>query len=179
MLANLRALFGVLLDIILFRRGPESLPASFALLVCVLAAYAVVTALVASRIAEPQHSWPLELAVGTSVTLLWYHVTLTLARKRERFAQTMTALFACRTLFTPALLPVGAAVNTHIKATETAPAALGIFMVGLFVWLFVVEVRIARAALEWPTPGAVGLVLGQEFAVLLVFTFLFGMPEAT
>jgi len=36
MLANLRALFGLLVDIVLLRRGPESLPASPSLLVIVI-----------------------------------------------------------------------------------------------------------------------------------------------
>ena len=38
MLANLRALFGVVVDIVLLRRGPEHLPASPALLAVTIAA---------------------------------------------------------------------------------------------------------------------------------------------
>jgi hypothetical protein len=174
MLANLRALLGVVFDIVRLRRGPESLPTSTALLVFVVAAFAAGNALVASQVSvtPQQRYWPLELLVGIVVTLVWYQVALGVAGKRERFVQTLTALFAVRALFTPVLIPMAAAVRAQVDATQHAPAALAILALLLIIWLLVVEVRIIRTAFEWTTGGAIALVLAQEFAVVLTFALV-------
>jgi hypothetical protein len=176
MLANLRALFGVIIDIVRLRSGPENLPSSNLLLGCVVALSAVGTALAASQVAtEQQARWPLELVVGVVTTLVFYQVALALVRKRERFVQSMTALFAVRALFTPALIPIMSAIKTSIDATKSAPAALSLIALALFIWLLIVEVRIMRSTFGWPTAGAVALVLTQEFAGVIVFSVLFAL----
>jgi hypothetical protein len=71
MLANLRALFGVIADIVLLRRGPENLPASLPLLVFTVALYAVVASFVASAFAPPEENWPVSIGTVIVVTLLW------------------------------------------------------------------------------------------------------------
>lgn len=177
MLANLRVLFGVIIDIVLFRRAPDSVPASPLLLTVAVVAYGVVTALVASAVASAHAGWPLELLVGTVVTLAWYHLALTRAQKRERFAQTMTAMFAVRMLFTPALLPLTSALLAQGKGGSPPSALLGLVAIVLVVWLIAVHVHIVRAALEWRTPVALVLVIGQEVAAMIVFAMMIGVPE--
>jgi hypothetical protein len=176
MLANLRALFVVVIDIIRFKGGPENLPMSTALLACVVAAFAAATAIAAAQVATPaQTAWPAELLCGIVVTLAWYQVSLRNAKKRERFVQTMTALFAVRALFMPAVLPMAAVMRTDLAATQTTPLPLALATVVLTLWLLAIEVRIIRTAFEWPTGGALGMVLAQEFSAALFFGILLGL----
>lgn len=179
MLANLRALFVVVFDIIRLKGGPENLPTSTALLTVVVGAFAGVTALLASSVAvaEQQARWPIELVVGIGVTLLFFHVALSLAKKRERFVQTMTALYAVRTLFVPAIMPMVSLlrVDPTNPSAPAAPAALGILFIALVVWMVAAEVRIVRSAFEWAIGGALGLVIAQEFAVVVVFVLVLGI----
>ena len=176
MLANLRSLFGVVVDIILLRRGPEQLPTSSALLVAVILVFAAATTAVASQVADPELNWPLVLVTGMVMTLAWYHAALRLARKRERFVQTMTAMFAARAVFVPALIPLSAIISTHRNDTapDAATTALALLALLLSLWQFAIEVRIVRSAFEWHIPGAIALVLAQEFFTIVVFVSLFG-----
>jgi hypothetical protein len=176
MLVNLRALLGVVIDIIRFKGGPENLPTSTALLACVVALFAAVTGFAGAWVPIPkQPPWPAELLCGIVVTLAWFHVALRNAKKPERFVQTMTALFAVRTLFMPVLLPMAATLRTALAANQSPPVPLALAMVVLSIWLFVTEVRIIRAAFEWPTVGAVGMVLAQEFSAALILGILLGL----
>jgi hypothetical protein len=183
MLANLRALFGVVVDIVLLRRGPEHLPASPTLLASVLGAFVVVAAVVSSLISTGDPKWPLELAVVTTMTPLWYWLALRLANKRERFLQTVTALFAVLLLFAPIALPIAHHYMIQAQAfeqTRAPPSALlGLSLLFLVVWRFIICVRIVRGAFEWTIFPAVMLVLAQEFVMLLVLAALMGPPSTT
>ena len=116
MLANLRALFGVVIDIILLRRGPESIPVSQVLLAFVVALN-VGGSLLLGRIDAGSLGQALAQSLaGCAVLLAWFHAALTLARKRERFLQTMTALFAVNALFLPAVVPLFTALVPYMGA---------------------------------------------------------------
>jgi hypothetical protein len=185
MLANLRVLLGMVADIIRLKGGPENLPTSTALLASVVGVFAVVTAIALASVATAdQQAWPIEVVVGIVVTLGWFHIALGLAKKRERFVQTMTALFAVRAVFTPVLIPMlsgfrpyfaAAAATGTAAAPPDPPGALAALVLFLMIWLLVIEVRIIRAAFEWPIVGALFLVLGQEFAVTLVYGLLLAL----
>jgi uncharacterized membrane protein len=146
----------------------------------VVAAFAVTVALVCSAVAPKDQNWPLELGVVIVVTLLWYQVALRVANKRERFLQTMTAMFVVLLVFSPPLLPLMSAWTAQAKAYETSkvpPAGmLSLAVLALLFWRFLACVRIVRGAFEWPTFPAVLLVLGQEFVMLLVLAALLGAP---
>lgn len=183
MLANLRALFGAVIDIVLLRRGPEQLPASPALLAITMALFAVVAGLVSSRVAASDPNWPIELGVALVMIPLWYRLALQIARKPERFLQTVTAMFAVLLLFAPLAVPAIAALMEQQKAYETSKVPpsgmLSMMVLGLVVWRFIVYVRITRAAFEWPVIPAVLLVLAQEFVMLLVLIALSGGATQT
>ncbi len=141
-------------------------------------AYAVVAGLVASAVATPEQKWPLELAVVIGSTLLWYQVALRVANKRERFVQTLTAMFAVRLLFAPLAMPLMSAWMSQVKLyeeTKVPPSSfLGLLALALMLWLFVVNARIVRGAFDWPWFPAVLMALAQEFAMLLVLAALIG-----
>lgn len=178
MLANLRALFGVVIDIVLLRRGPEQLPASPTLLVIIMALFAVVAAVVSSQLVNVDPNWPQELAVALVMIPLWYRVALQLAKKRERFLQTVTAMFAVLLLFAPLAVPAIGTLMEQQQAYETTKippsGLLTLIVLSLVVWRFLIYVRITRAAFEWSVIPAVILVLAQEFAMLLVLIALTG-----
>ncbi len=177
MLGSLRALLGVIVDIILLRRGPEHVPASPALLAVVISIYAAGAAITASLFGPPEQRWAVELVVAVAVTLVFYHLALSIAKKRERFTQTMTAIFAVRAIFTPLLIPMMGALVSAMKGGEAAPSMLALLVLAGMIWIFVIDVRIVRAAFEWPTPGALVLVVAQQLVMLTVFILLVGPPQ--
>jgi hypothetical protein len=178
MLANLRALFAVVIDIVLLRRGPEQLPASPLLLAISVGLYCVIAATVASTMGTADSRLPLEMAVIVSATLLWYRAALQIVKKPERFVQTATAMFATRALIAPLDLPVRLTVFTQVQAGTQPSSVLALLFLFLLVWQFVINVRIVRAAFEWPLAGAIVMIIAQEFAVLLVVASLFGNAPA-
>lgn len=169
-------MLGVIVDIILLRRGPEHVPASPALLAVVIAIYAGGAAITASLFGPPEQRWAIELVVAIVVTLSFYHLALSFAKKRERFTQTLTAIFAVRAIFTPLLIPMMGALVAAMKGGEAAPSMLALLVLAGMIWVFVVDVRIVRAAFEWPTPGALVLVIVQQLVMLAVFMLLVGPP---
>jgi hypothetical protein len=182
MLVNLRLMLGVIVDIILMRRGPEHLPASNAILAIVVVLFIAVYALATVASGGAPRDWPLQLLVSTVIALLWFRLALVLLKKRERYAQTMTAFFGTYTLFLPALVPLTAKVVPYLQKKAEAgaapPSALAIVFTILALWLLVVQIRIVHAAFEWPYFAAVLFIFGQGFVNLLVFVTLFGVPQS-
>ncbi len=94
-------------------------------------------------------------------------MAFSLANKPERFVQTSTAIFGVTTLFMPALIPMVAALLPYIEKPDPAvqpPAALSLLCAVLGVWLLIVQVRIVRAAFEWPYVVAIVFIFGTNFA---------------
>jgi hypothetical protein len=171
MLGSLRALLGVIVDIILLRRGPEDVPASPALLAVVISIYFAGAAITGALFSPPDQPWASQLVVAIFVTLAFYQVALSVAKKRERFVQTMTAMFAVRAIFTPILAPLVGSFMASLQAKQPVSSMLLLLILAGTVWGFVVDVRIMRSAFEWPTPAAVLLVIGQQIS-LAVFVLL-------
>jgi len=181
MLANLRALFGVVVDIVLWRRGPEQLPASPALLACVVALSIVGSALMCLVTPTSLASALAQGMVGAGVMLLWFRTALTLAGKRERFLQTATAIFGVNVLFVPAMVPLVGAVMPYMQKADPnvpPPAALLIVTFAIGLWAFLVEMRIVRAAFECAWFAAFLLVIGEILAAGFVGMLLFGEPPS-
>jgi FtsH-binding integral membrane protein len=179
MLANLRALLAVIVDIVLLRRGPDSLPTSRVLLFAFALLYLVVAGLSQAALPQPPPLWPVQLLIGIIVLLLSFHLAFTAARKRERFVQTLTAVFAVSALFAPALTPMLTAVMQQSKQPQTASGALLVLTMGIAVWMFVIQIRIVRAALEWPIFGVIIFICAQELLGAIIFVMLFGASAAT
>ena len=180
MLANLRALFGVVVDIVLLRRGPEHLPASPALLGTVIAIYIVSYAVLTALMPNPLTNWPLYLLASTGFTVLWFRASLALAKKIERFVQTTTAYFAATTLFLPLLVPLEAVLRPYMisqEAMREAPVMLVFPGAALGVWGLVVQARITRDAFEWRLFRGILFILAMNFLSALVLGVMFGAPQ--
>jgi len=181
MLANLRALFVRVVDIVLLRRGPESLPASSTLLAIVVALNVAVAALLNSILPSAPPNWASQLLVSTFVPLLWFRLAFVLAKKPERFLQTMMAFFGANLLFLPALVPLVSALLPYIGNQDPAvvpPAGLSLLGAFFAVWLLIVWVRAVHAAFGWPYFAAAIFIFGQNFAAAAVYALLFGVPQA-
>lgn len=174
MLGLLRALFNALVDILLLRRGPENVPASVALLALVVAVDVAFTLLFASQFPEASRPSPLNLAVSIALTMLTYRVVLGLARKPERFLQTMTAFYGTNAIFSPLVLPMLATFATSAAAKTQPPMLIliGLFLIG--VWGIVVGIYILRSATEWTTGPTVAVFIAQNLVLYLIVMSLFG-----
>jgi hypothetical protein len=184
MLANLRALLGVVADIVLLRRGPEHLPASPVLLAFVVVAYVVLYALayqvfVVPQLPQPPPAWPLQSASATLLELLWFRVAFNLVRKGERFVQTATALFAVNTLFIFCVPLLAALIPASLDPQNVQPPLLPLLL-GSFagIWMLVVLVRIVRGAFEWGWVASALLLLGGLFVPAVIVSAMFsGSPN--
>jgi hypothetical protein len=180
MLANLRALFGVVVDIVFLRRGPENMPASNTLLGIVVVVYVALYALAYNAFilpAAPQapRSWALQIVCAALLELAWFRIAFQLAGKPERFTQTATAIFATSTLFIPALAMIGSLMPYMQKGATTPPPALTSFLTAFIaIWMFVILIRIVRAAFEWTWPRSILFVLAANFVPMIILALLFG-----
>ena len=180
MLANLRALFGVVVDIVLLRRGPEHLPASPALLIVAIAFNLAVSAVLVALTPRSPPTWPLQLAAGTLILLLWFRASFEVAQKRERFVQTMTAYLTASTVFMPALVPLASALQPFMADPENIkqpPAMVLIPAVVVLFWMVTVQARIVRAAFEWPLFLSIVFILAQNFVSAFLLALMFGTPR--
>jgi hypothetical protein len=182
MLVNLRAVLARVVDIVLLRAGPETLPASTRLCAGVVVVNVVVTALAYFLISKPPDDWQTKLVVETAVALMGLRAAFLLASKPERFLQTTTAMFASATLFVPALIPMSATLLPYVVKSDPAmppPAALSLLAAVLGIWLLVVQVRILRAAFEWHWIAALVFFFSLNIASALVYGVLFGVPSGS
>ena len=177
MLANLRALFGVVVDIILLRRGPEQVPASTVLLALTVAIYLAISAMVIASLAAKDPSWPVQLIIGAVSMLIWYRVALRIANKSERYPQTLTAIFGVSTIFSPLLFPMTNSLLAQVQAKQQPSQFFTMLALFLVAWMIVVFVRIVRAAFEWPWPAALLLVIGEWIFSVLLFVMVYGAPS--
>ena len=177
MLVNLRALLGVIVDIVLLRRGPESLPASAPLLAIVVVLNIAVSAIAFEIFPVGPEITAIELIIGVLVPLFWYRVAFVLANKRERFVQTMIAFFGTNLLFQPLFAPLLATLLPFVLKNDpkvTPPAIASLLFVAVAGWALVVLIRIVRAAFEWPIFAVIIFISGETMAALLVNAMLFG-----
>lgn len=180
MLANLRALFGVVVDIILLRRGPEHVPASGTLLVLIVAVYVALYTLAYATFIIPvvpvtPRSWALQIVMAVLIELAWFRVAFQVARKPERFTQTMIAMFSVSTLFVPALAMVGTLMPYMKEGPAAQPPAMLSFLTAFVgVWMVVALIRIVRAAFEWNWPLAIAFFFAANFVPVIFLAALFG-----
>jgi hypothetical protein len=179
MLANLRALFGVLVDIMLLRRGPEQLPASPALLAALvllnLVVYSIASTVMAPPGAQVPNPWLVHF-VSLALLLGWFRVTLLLLHKPERYVQTMIAVFGVNLLAVPTL-PLFAALAPYAAqeaGAEPAPALLSLMVLAVAFWFAAVMVRIVKTSFEWPWFAAIAFMLSTGFGIYVVLGLIFG-----
>jgi hypothetical protein len=136
-------------DIARFRKGPEDLPVSGALLgYCILGCIAIPALLVSLLRIPLQGSTFGVLSIDALVTVLFIALVLNMAKRPERFVQTATAMFG----FQLVVVPVAVAVAWLILMFSTDPVwKMPVFMlkIALEIWALAVMARILSSATGW------------------------------
>lgn len=163
-------------QIALLKRGPQDLPASMLLLVLAIIGYLCVNLIVSSALPPDEH-WLGPLLVDTLFTLVWYVALLRLLGRPERMLQTVTAVFGFQAVLSPLLI---ASTWLLRRLGEDASWQLPVTCVGLLLlaWLIAANSHVVKAALEWPGPASVALVILQMIAGWLVVFALFPPPKS-
>ena len=157
----MKELVRVFAQIALSRKGPQDLPASYAVLALTVAGYWLIRYIV-SLVTPPTAHWQLHLAIEVVFTLIWFAALLRTVGRPERFVQTATAVFGSWVLLTPPwviaihfsqTLPQG-----HALYAPTVIAALA-----LAIWIIRASSYVLKHALELPIAACVLLTLLQTF----------------
>lgn len=173
--AGAGALAQLYLDLAIWRRGPQHVPATGILLPLTLVAYFAVNALLSALLPAGVEGvnigpWTLQLCVDVAFMLAWYWALLRLFGRGARYRQTITAIFGCQIVLTPAVLVSGWLVGRY---GEVAQLQLPVYLAALAVllWMLLAVAHILRAALERPLAMTLALALLQLLTEgLLVFT---------
>lgn len=169
-MAKVQQFLRIFVDIVLWRRGPQDLPASKLLVLLTLAAYVAVTVIQLLMLDEPASTW-LFFVVGDPLLLMaWVWLVLALYGRSDRYAQTVAAVLGTGALLGLALyLPLQFIVTTAGRTAGSPVAAMfGLLLVVVFA---LVTGRIIKLATEC------NLVTGIAVALtyFLVINMLLGV----
>jgi hypothetical protein len=162
-------------DIARFRKGPEDLPVSRALLLACIVSGITLHGLLWKVIPLPFQGSPLMiLLVSAGATVLM------LARRPERFLQTASAVFG----FQLVVLPVQAAVGwfaVSVGSSRSWQLMLSAAGIVLALWELMVVARILRSATERSMAACVGMAILGDLLVFMVVAgfFTLNLPQAT
>lgn len=162
----MRALFDLILDICLFRKGPQELPASWTLLWLCLAAYGL-SGLLGLLVSMPPLMAIFQSLVDIALLMGFTYGILAVMGRQARFVQTLTALAGAYTLLGLMALPL---IFWMEQATteDAAPMLPSLLLLGLVGWSIAVMGHIWRHALS--TSRGMGLLyaLGYLFISIIV-----------
>ena len=177
----MKSLLESIRDILLLRRGPQDLPYSSGLLAAlILLALAIGLAVAAQRATIAAAAPQLAFEILLVLALAW--VPLVVARRRERFVQTATALVAAAIAFNLLAVPVVLGVGELPKdasALTTTQVLLGWLSLVLVGWKLVVSGNVLRHALDLPLRAGVLIAAAFLAAEVVLNLALFGVRGAT
>ena len=158
----MRYLFSSLVQIALLRKDPSVLPPSIVLFVLLAAAYCALNVFLAwinhgPRLMYFRGAAELALALG----LFW--VMLAMSARRNRYRQTMNAIFGVAIL----LSPLGVMVYMLRWRAQTDPAVMLLMLLGsaiLASWFVLVVGHILRSAIQTGFVSSIALALSWVFA---------------
>lgn len=166
-------------DITRFRKGPEDLPVSPALLgYCIIVGIGA-RALLIRVLPIPFQGNPLAVLVVDAVaTLLFLSLVLNLAKLPERFLQTATAIFGFQLVMLPVLVGSG---WLYLVFAQDAVWKLPVMMLNIAVevWGLAVVARILSSATNWPLFACVVLAIAGDLLSFLAIVSLFPLTGAT
>ena len=156
----MRALFDLFLDICLFRKGPQDVPVSMALLKMCLLAYAA-SGLLVLTLSVPVQVALLQILLDLVLLAGLLYLALILHRHPGRFEQTLAALTGSGTLMgLLALPPMIWIVRQGPRGDSQFPSLL---MLALMVWSIAVMAHILRHAFNAPVWAGALYALGYTF----------------
>jgi hypothetical protein len=145
--AQVQQFLRIFIDIVLWRRGPQDLPASGLLLWITVAAYVAVSAVQLALLGETAATWAFFIVVDPLLLGAWVWLVLQLYGHRERFVQTASAVFG-----TGALLGIGLYLPLQLIVTtlghDPASGLAQFFALLLVVAFTLVTGRILKLATD-------------------------------
>jgi hypothetical protein len=178
------SLLKAFIDIALWRKGPQHLPASGLLFGFTIAIYLGLTLALGSAseraIAQIRGKPPapvlgptlLELVVG----LAWLWLLLVMFKRRERFWQSATAMVGTTGIVISPIAILGQPLLVRLGESHPLASPLMLVMVGVLVWYLAVLVHIVRNAVDVTMFPAVVLTLLYGVCLLFIQVRLFGVP---
>jgi len=158
----LRLIFAFV-DIMLHRRGPDSLPSAPFLLWTVLALSIVAEWLIRWLGGEPARSFVVSLLVtGFDLWFVWG--VLRAFSRTARFRQTMTAILGAEVLLTILQAPLVLAPPPSDPQDRTL-TLLGVLSLLIFVWWLDINAFVLARALERPYFLCAALAIGYFFLI--------------
>ncbi|WP_348762563.1 hypothetical protein [uncultured Salinisphaera sp.] len=167
-----------LIDLVLFRCGPQDVPGNQSTLIATAGAYCIAQFAQIGMLGAPTAAL-VQAILATILLGAYAQGVLRLRKLTNRFHQTATALFGTGTLLTLAMLPATWALLPYLESIAQAQQASDIHMnsplaalayVVIGVWGLAVYSHIYRHALDVSIALGVGVTIGFEALVLLVFS---------
>jgi hypothetical protein len=156
----IRSLLQTFLDIALWRKGPQDLPASGLLAVMVLLAYLVVGFSAVRLLALDQRAAAVFISIDVLMLCGWLWLVLAFFRRSQRFVQTITATFGVGVL----VLLLVIAVRLIQLVFDPVDAFAGNWLLLRFLISALVLGRIFMLALDR------GLMTGIALTVAIVYS---------
>ncbi|HCK82268.1 MAG TPA: hypothetical protein PK880_01570 [Candidatus Competibacter sp.] len=153
-------LFNLFLDICLFRKAPQDVPASTPLLKMCLLAYAL-SGLLVLLISAPVAVALLQTLLDMALLGGLLYLGLTLRRHPQRFAQTLGALTGSGALLGSLALPLMFWISQQGREGDIELPSL--LLLGLMVWSIAVMAHILRHAFETSIWQGALYALGYTF----------------
>jgi len=160
----------ICLDIVLWRRGPQDLPASNLLLAIAVAVYVAVSAVQLALLGETAATWFFFVVVDPLLIAAWVWLVLRLYGRPERFLQTAAAVFG-----TGAVLGTGLYLPLQLIVTglgyEPTSGLAQVFALVLVVVFALVTGRIIKLA----TDSNMFTGIAVSLTYFLVINYLVGV----
>lgn len=173
-MAQVQQFLRICLDIVLWRRGPQDLPASGLLLALAVAAYVAVSAVQLALLGETAATWLFFVVVDPLLLAAWLWLVLRLYGHRERFLQAASAVFG-----TGAVLGLGLYLPLQLVITgfgyDPASGLAQLFALLLVVVFALVTGRIIKLA----TDSNLFTGIAVSLTYFLVINYLVGMLRGT
>jgi len=157
----------LLLNICLFKKGPQDVPHSPLLLRLSIISFAIISYLLI-QLSVDSFQALLQLSVELIIIIGFTGLVLSVTHKRKRFLQTACAIIGTDTLLTLFAMPILATLsldNSNILASFA--------MLALMIWNWLVTTHIIRHAINKPFSFAAGIVFLYIFSAYQIMAVLF------
>ena len=169
-MAQVQQFLRICLDIVLWRRGPQDLPASGLLLAIAVAFYVAVSAVQLALLGETAATWVFFIVVDPLLLGAWLWLVLRLYGHAQRFTQTASAVFG-----TGAVLGIGLYLPLQLIVTGLgfgpASGLAQVFALLLVVTFALVTGRIIKLA----TDSNLFTGIAVSLTYFLVINYLVGV----
>jgi len=168
--AQVQQFLRIFIDIVLWRRGPQDLPASSLLLWATVAAYVAVSAVQLALLGETVATWFFFVVVDPLLLAAWVWLVLRLYGRRERFVQTVSAVFG-----TGAVLGIGLYLPLQLIVTGLGQDPLSWLAQSFALLLVVAFALVTGRIIKLATDSNLFTGIAVSLTYFLVINFLVGV----